>query len=50
MKTIVLATLLMFGPRSIQDFTLSSIDGKAVPLSAYKGKIALVVNAASQCG
>jgi glutathione peroxidase len=50
MKTILLATLLMFGPTSIQDFTLNSIDGSPVPLSTYKGKIALVVNVASQCG
>jgi glutathione peroxidase len=40
----------MFAPSSIQDFTLNSIDGAPVPLSTYKGKIALVVNVASQCG
>jgi glutathione peroxidase len=50
MKTLLLATLLMFGPSSIQEFTLNSIDGSPVPLSTYKGKIALVVNVASQCG
>jgi glutathione peroxidase len=50
MKTLLLATLLMFGPSSIQEFTLNSIDGAPVPLSTYKGKIALVVNVASQCG
>jgi glutathione peroxidase len=50
MKTLLLATLLMFGPTSIQEFTLNSIDGAPVVLSAYKGKIALVVNVASQCG
>jgi glutathione peroxidase len=50
MKTLLLASLLMFGPSSIQEFTLDSIDGAPVPLSIYKGKIALVVNVASQCG
>jgi glutathione peroxidase len=40
----------MFAPSSIQDFTLNSIDGAPVPLSTYKGKVALVVNVASQCG
>jgi glutathione peroxidase len=50
MKTLLLATLIMFGPSSIQEFTLNSIDGSPVPLSTYKGKIALVVNVASQCG
>ena len=50
MKTLLLASILMFGPSSIQEFTLNSIDGSPVPLSTYKGKIALVVNVASQCG
>src|SRR5712672_859755 len=50
MKTLLLTSLLMFGPSSIQEFTLNSIDGSPVPLSTYKGKIALVVNVASQCG
>jgi glutathione peroxidase len=50
MKTLLLSTLLMFAPGSIQDFTLNSIDGSPVPLSTYKGKVALVVNVASQCG
>jgi glutathione peroxidase len=50
MKTLLLATLIMFGPSSIQEFTLNSIDGSPVSLSTYKGKIALVVNVASQCG
>ena len=35
---------------SLFDFTLNSIDGKATPLSAYKGKVILVVNVASKCG
>lgn len=35
---------------SIHDFTLNSITGQSAPLSAYKGKVLLVVNVASQCG
>lgn len=32
------------------DFTFTSIDGEAMPLSAWKGKALLVVNTASRCG
>jgi glutathione peroxidase len=35
---------------SAYDFTFTSIDGKPMPLSAYKGKTLLVVNTASFCG
>ncbi|MEZ5354292.1 MAG: glutathione peroxidase [Bryobacteraceae bacterium] len=35
---------------SIHEFTPKSIEGKPAPLSAYKGKVALVVNVASKCG
>jgi glutathione peroxidase len=32
------------------DFTLTRIDGKPLPLSAYRGKVVLLVNTASMCG
>jgi glutathione peroxidase len=32
------------------DFTFKSIDGDAMPMSAFKGQAVLVVNVASQCG
>ena len=32
------------------DFAMDSIQGQPVPLSQYKGKVALVVNVASRCG
>lgn len=35
---------------SVHDFTMTSIDGEKAPLSAYKGKVVLMVNVASKCG
>jgi glutathione peroxidase len=35
---------------NVHEFTLNSIDGKPSPLAAYKGKVLLMVNVASQCG
>lgn len=35
---------------TLSEFTATSIDGEAVPLSAYDGQVALIVNTASQCG
>lgn len=37
-------------PGSVLDFHVKDIDGKPVDLSAYQGKVLLVVNTASQCG
>jgi len=39
-----------FAASSVYDFTLNSIDGAAAPLSAFKGKVVLLVNVASKCG
>lgn len=36
--------------KTVLDFTVKNIDGKAVPLSRYKGKVLLIVNTASLCG
>ena len=36
--------------KSIYDFTMKSIDGDAVSLGSYKGKVVLLVNVASKCG
>jgi glutathione peroxidase len=36
--------------KSPLDYKATSIDGKEVDLSKYKGKVALIVNVASQCG
>lgn len=35
---------------SFYDFQLTTIDGKPMPLSTYRGKVVLVVNVASACG
>jgi glutathione peroxidase len=36
--------------KSPLEFNLKTIDGKDAPLSAYKGKVVLLVNVASYCG
>jgi glutathione peroxidase len=35
---------------STHDFTVTTADGKQVPLSDYAGKVLLIVNVASKCG
>ena len=35
---------------TVYDFTVRKIDGSTIDLSAYKGKVLLVVNTASRCG
>ena len=35
---------------SLTDFSATAIDGTEADLSQYDGKVALVVNTASQCG
>jgi len=53
MKTLVifLLTLALVTPeKSLYDFKMNSLDGKAVDFSQYKGKTILIVNTASKCG
>lgn len=46
----LIAGISLFGVSSIYDFTLHAIDGSPAPLSAYRGKVLLLVNVASYCG
>lgn len=55
MKTFALLAALFFmqtvsHAESIYDLKLKDIDGKPTSLSAYKGKVLLIVNVASKCG
>jgi len=43
-------TTLAASADSIYDLKLKDIDGKDTSLSAYKGKVLLIVNVASKCG
>jgi glutathione peroxidase len=36
--------------KSVYDYTLTDIDGKAVNLGNFKGKVLILVNVASKCG
>ena len=47
---LLCAPMLPASDRTIYDFTLTSIDGQPAPLSAYKGKVIMLVNVASRCG
>jgi glutathione peroxidase len=48
----LLATIAVAQEASMSFFDLSAktLDGKAQPLSAYRGRVLLVVNTASECG
>ena len=46
----LLTPMALMAASSIYEFTPASIEGKAAPLAAYKGKVLLLVNVASQCG
>ena len=46
---LTMATVLS-AASGLYSFTLNSIEGKPAPLADYKGKVALLVNVASQCG
>lgn|SRR5690625_3804426 len=43
--------MMMFGGvNSVYDFSFTTIDGKEIKLSEFKGKNILIVNTASECG
>lgn len=43
-------TLTAMPVKNLYSFKMNDINGRSLPLSAYKGKVVLVVNTASQCG
>jgi glutathione peroxidase len=47
---IGMAGSLLFAASNIYKYTLPSIEGKPMPLAAFKGKVVLLVNVASKCG
>jgi glutathione peroxidase len=50
MFCLVFCAALVGGEKTIFDYTLNTIDGQPAPLSAYKGKVVMLVNVASRCG
>jgi len=44
------AAVLIGAEKNVYDYTLNTIDGQPAPLSAYKGKVVMLVNVASRCG
>jgi glutathione peroxidase len=46
----LMVNAMAFAASNIYDFTLNTIDGAPAPLSAYQGKVVLLVNVASKCG
>src|SRR5712692_5625506 len=47
---LLCAAALTAGDKTVFDYTLNTIDGQPAPLSAYKGKVVMLVNVASRCG
>src|SRR5258708_7666017 len=44
------ASVISGTDKNVFDYTLNTIDGQPAPLSAYKGKVVMLVNVASRCG
>ena len=47
---LIFNILIMNAQNSIYDFNITTIDGKIMSLSSFKGKKMLLVNTASECG
>ena len=47
---LIFNIFIMNAQNSIYDFNITTIDGKIMSLSSFKGKKMLLVNTASECG
>src|SRR5438270_13136810 len=47
---LAMLTSSAFAASSVHEFSVTSVDGAPAPLSAYKGKVRLIGNVASECG
>ncbi|HEY4209029.1 MAG TPA: glutathione peroxidase, partial [Puia sp.] len=52
LRALFLSMILVagIGVKSVYDFKVAGLDGKAIKLSKFKGKKLLIVNTASKCG
>lgn len=59
LRLVMLCLMLVASPLAAKNisvadsayaYSFTSIDGKSLPLSLYRGKVVLIVNTASQCG
>jgi glutathione peroxidase len=41
---------MLSGASNVYEFTMTSIDGKPLPMAEFRGKVTMVVNVASRCG
>lgn len=48
LAAVAVASAAALSAASVHDFDLATIDGKPLPLSAYKGRVLLLVNTASR--
>jgi glutathione peroxidase len=47
---VFFAAAVIGAEKNVFDYALNTIDGQPAPLSAYKGKVVMLVNVASRCG
>lgn len=50
MLTLLMILNMILPPKTVHDFSFTSIEGKEVKMSQFKGKKILIVNTASKCG
>lgn len=50
MLTLLMILNMILPPKTVYDFSFTSIEGKEVKMSQFKGKKILIVNTASKCG